>query len=336
MHQRKTHQQQTVQLRPHVQTSYVQMSVLCEEITSSTASGLPLLSPRGVTRKAEVGNMIANGRFGRVFIGNYQGETVAVKKFNPGCERAWCKEMEIYGKLRVQHENVLRFVASNPSNFQEAASELWLVMHYHSNRSLFDYLQREVVSARVMLQMVTSTCIGLAYLHLDVKSGLHRKPPIAHRNITSRNILVKDNLRCCIADFGLAVVKDGGVGNGEMLLPNSESLKDGTIRYMAPEILNETINTNYFESFKQVDIYALGLVFWEICRRCTGKEVSDEKCEAYELPFQGLVPPEPSFEDMRKTVVVERRQPGFTNRWSTDEVGGECQILLFLLYNHLR
>ena len=308
------------------QTSYIQMSVLCEEITSSTASGLPLLSRRGVTRKAEVGSMIANGHFARVFIGNYQGETVAIKKFNAGCERAWCKEMEVFAKFRVQHENILQFIASNPSNFQEAASELWLVIQYHSNRSLFDYLQRGVVSARVMLQMVTSTCIGLAYLHLDVKSGLHKKPPIAHRNITSRNILVKDNLRCCIADFGLAVVKDS-VGNGENLFPNSESLKDGTIRYMAPEILNETINTSYFESFKQVDIYALGLVFWEICRRCTGKEVTDEKCEAYELPFQGLVPPEPSFEDMRKTVVVERRQPGFTNRWSADEVGRGSQIL---------
>ena len=56
MQQRKTWQQKTMQLRS--QTSYIQMSVLCEEITSSTASGLPLLSSRGVTRKAEVGSMI--------------------------------------------------------------------------------------------------------------------------------------------------------------------------------------------------------------------------------------------------------------------------------------
>jgi len=92
---------------------------------------------------------------------------------------------------------------------------------------------------------------------------------------------------------------------------------------MAPEILSETINLNYFESFKQADIYALGLVLWEICRRCTGKDGSAENCEAYELPFQGLVPADPSLEDMRRLVVVERRQPGFTNRWSADEV---CDI----------
>lgn len=40
-------------------------------------------------------------------------------------------------------------------------------------------------------------------------------------------------------------------------------------RYMAPEILDETINTRSFESFKQADIYSLGLVFWEVARRCS-------------------------------------------------------------------
>lgn len=39
-------------------------------------------------------------------------------------------------------------------------------------------------------------------------------------------------------------------------------------RYMAPEVLDETINTRHFESFKCADIYALGLVYWEIARRC--------------------------------------------------------------------
>lgn len=39
-------------------------------------------------------------------------------------------------------------------------------------------------------------------------------------------------------------------------------------RYMAPEVLDETINTRHFDSFKCADIYALGLVYWEIARRC--------------------------------------------------------------------
>ena len=41
-----------------------------------------------------------------------------------------------------------------------------------------------------------------------------------------------------------------------------------SLRYMAPEVLDETINMRHFDSFKCADIYALGLVYWEIARRC--------------------------------------------------------------------
>lgn len=36
---------------------------------------------------------------------------------------------------------------------------------------------------------------------------------------------------------------------------------------MAPEVLDETIRVDVFESYKQTDIWALALVFWEIARR---------------------------------------------------------------------
>ena len=38
-------------------------------------------------------------------------------------------------------------------------------------------------------------------------------------------------------------------------------------RYMAPEILSETLSLSSFDAFKQVDMYAFGLVMWEITRR---------------------------------------------------------------------
>lgn len=38
---------------------------------------------------------------------------------------------------------------------------------------------------------------------------------------------------------------------------------------MAPEVLDDSINMKHFESFKRADIYAMGLVFWEIARRCS-------------------------------------------------------------------
>lgn len=41
------------------------------------------------------------------------------------------------------------------------------------------------------------------------------------------------------------------------------------LRYMAPEVLDDSINMKHFESFKRADIYAMGLVFWEIASRCS-------------------------------------------------------------------
>ena len=39
-------------------------------------------------------------------------------------------------------------------------------------------------------------------------------------------------------------------------------------RYMAPEVLDDTLNILHFDSFKRADIYSFGLVLWEIARRC--------------------------------------------------------------------
>ena len=47
-------------------------------------------------------------------------------------------------------------------------------------------------------------------------------------------------------------------------------LQVGTIRYMAPEVLDGAVNLRECEaSLKQIDIYALGLVFWEVGMRCS-------------------------------------------------------------------
>ena len=37
---------------------------------------------------------------------------------------------------------------------------------------------------------------------------------------------------------------------------------------MAPEALDARVNLCDIESFKQIDVYALALVIWEIMRRC--------------------------------------------------------------------
>lgn len=76
------------------------------------------------------------------------------------------------------------------------------------------------------------------------------------------------------------------------------------------------INMNHFESFKRADVYALGLIYWEIARRCNVGGIYDE----YQLPYYDLVPNDPTIEEMRKVVCVDKQRPSIPNRWASCEV----------------
>lgn len=79
-----------------------------------------------------------------------------------------------------------------------------LITDYHPHGSLHDYLQTTVLEPSSLLRLALSAASGIAHLHTEI-FGTRGKPAIAHRDIKSKNILVKKNLECAIADFGLAV-----------------------------------------------------------------------------------------------------------------------------------
>lgn len=232
--------------------------------TSGSGSGAPLLTQRTIARCIRVGEPIGSGRFGQVFVGDYLGDKVAIKKFASRDEKSWFRETEVYNTVLLRHDNILGYMASDVFS-HSGVTELWLVTQFHPQGSLFDYLNRQTISPRVMMKMAITMCKGLTHLHTEVM-GTSAKPAIAHRDIKSKNILVKNNLECCIADFGLAVMK------GPSSIVNfPTNPKQGTKRYMAPEILSETINMKRIEGFQKADIYAFGLVLWELCKRCAHK-----------------------------------------------------------------
>ena len=100
------------------------------------------------------------------------------------------------------------------------------------------------------------------------------------------------------------------------LAPNT---RVGTKRYMAPEVLDESLNNNSFAAFKAADIYSMGLVFWEACRRCcTGEKMS--KAEPYALPYHEFVSNDPDFDDMKLIVCENKMRPLIEERWKNDPV----------------
>ncbi|KAM9810848.1 bone morphogenetic protein receptor type-1B [Neosynchiropus ocellatus] len=277
--------------------------------SSGSGSGLPLLVQRTIAKQIQMVKQIGKGRYGEVWMGRWRGEKVAVKVFFTTEEASWFRETEMYQTVLLRHENILGFIAADIKG-TGSWTQLYLITDYHENGSLYDYLKSTTLDNRAMLRLAYSSVSGLCHLHIEI-FGTQGKPAIAHRDLKSKNILVKRNGACCIADLGLAV-KFISDTNEVDIPPNT---RVGTKRYMPPEVLDETLNRIHFQSYIMADMYSFGLILWEIARRC----VSGGILEEYQLPYHDLVPTDPSYEDMREVVCIKRLRPSFPNRWTSDE-----------------
>ncbi|XP_023702433.1 TGF-beta receptor type-1 isoform X3 [Cryptotermes secundus] len=313
-HSRRKHQlpyrsEDSIEAPDHPILGGVSLRDMIEMTTSGSGSGLPLLVQRSIARQIQLVEIIGKGRFGEVWRGRWRGENVAVKIFSSREERSWFREAEIYQTVMLRHDNILGFIAADNKD-NGTWTQLWLITDYHENGSLFDYLNRSTVDTTGMIRMTLSIATGLAHLHMEIV-GTQGKPAIAHRDLKSKNILVKSNTTCAIGDLGLAVRHDVATDTVDIPLNN----RVGTKRYMAPEVLEELININHFDSFKRADVYALGLIFWEIARRCNVGGIYDD----YQLPFYDMVQSDPTIEEMRKVVCLDRQRPSIPNRWQSNE-----------------
>ncbi|XP_013865911.1 TGF-beta receptor type-1b [Austrofundulus limnaeus] len=309
LHHRVPSEEDPTMDHPFINVGTTLKDLIYDMTTSGSGSGLPLLVQRTIARTIILQESIGKGRFGEVWRGKWRGEEVAVKIFSSREERSWFREAEIYQTVMLRHENILGFIAADNKD-NGTWTQLWLVSDYHEHGSLFDYLNRYTVTVEGMIKLSLSTASGLAHLHMEIV-GTQGKPAIAHRDLKSKNILVKKNGTCCIADLGLAVRHDSATDTID-IAPNH---RVGTKRYMAPEVLDDSINMKHFESFKRADIYAMGLVFWEISSRCSVGGIHED----YQLPYFDLVQSDPSVEEMRKVVCEQKLRPNIPNRWQSCE-----------------
>eukprot|EP00112_Aurelia_sp_Birch-Aquarium-sp1_P024783 Seg798.18 transcript_id=Seg798.18/GoldUCD/mRNA.D3Y31 product="Bone morphogenetic protein receptor type-2" protein_id=Seg798.18/GoldUCD/D3Y31 len=81
---------------------------------------------------------------------------------------------------------------------------------------------------------------------------------------------------------------------------------------MAPEVMCDAVNWNDWESsLKQADVYSLGLIFWEIVRRCKDFYSDGETVSDTVLPYQSELGLNPSMSEMSQHVIKEKRRPVF-------------------------
>ncbi|XP_064470619.1 uncharacterized protein LOC135385313 isoform X2 [Ornithodoros turicata] len=257
---------------------------------------------------------IGRGRYGSVCKGSLNDHTVAVKIFAQHHYQYYLNERDIYKLSSMDHPSLPKLIGSDERIGPDGRREWLLVITHAPCGSLQEYLRRSCIDWNALCKMTQSITKGLAFLHTEGKN----KPCIAHRDLTSQNILVKEDGSCMICDFGFAIRISGSryVVNGEEQHAETTSLADvGTLRYMAPEVLEGAVNLRDCESsLKQVDVYALGLVFWEIATRCSdlyqGMGVPD-----YKMPFEVEVGVHPSTEQMQVLVARHKARPLFPDIW---------------------
>lgn len=168
------------------------------EQSSGSGSGLPLLVQRTIAKQIQMVESIGKGRYGEVWLAKWRDEKVAAKVFFTTEEASWFRETEIYQTVLMRHENILGFIAADIKG-TGSWTQMLLITDYHELGSLHDYLQKRVLNPQMLKILALSLSSGLAHLHTEIYGT---KPAIAHRDLKSKNILVKNNGQCAIADFG--------------------------------------------------------------------------------------------------------------------------------------
>ncbi|XDV36188.1 hypothetical protein PO909_006017, partial [Leuciscus waleckii] len=263
--------------------------------------------------------LIGRGRYGTVYRGSLDGRSVAVKVFISSNRQQFTNERLIYRNL-LDNENIAHFLESKERVGTEGRTEFLLLLEFYPHGSLCTYLSGRTVDWLGCCRLALSVTRGLAYLHTEIQKGDLYKPAVSHRDLNSRNVLVKTDGSCVISDFGLSMVLTGKRPPGHGEEDNSAISEVGTVRYMAPEVLEGAVNLRDCESaLKQVDVYALGLLYWETFM-CCADLFPGETVPAFQMAFQAEVGNHPTIEDMQALVSREKERPKFPEAWKENSL----------------
>ncbi|KAL6112217.1 amhr2 [Pungitius sinensis] len=217
----------------------------------------------------ELQQIVGHGYFATVWQGKYKGSIVAVKDFPAGRKHRFTAEKEVYELPLMNHAGIVPFLGSG----SKAKGGGWfIVLQFVESGSLHSYLCKHSPNWMLTLKLCQSLSQGLAYLHSDLHKPDAHKPPVAHRDLSSSNVLVTADGMCVLCDFGCSTIVPccpGSRSSQSRTTIMEGPAQMGTLHYMPPEILEGSVNLNSSWCLIHADIYALALLLWEILMRCS-------------------------------------------------------------------
>jgi serine/threonine protein kinase len=168
---------------------------------------------------------------------------------------------EARSAARLAHPNVV-----NVFDQGQDSDMAYLVMEYLPGINLRDLLQEHG-------KLTTEQTVDVLEAVLSGLSAAHQAG-IVHRDLKPENVMLADDGRIKIGDFGLARAVSANTATGAALL--------GTIAYLSPELVSRGI------ADARSDIYAVGIMMYEML---TGEQ-----------PYKGEQPMQIAYQHANETV----------------------------------
>ncbi|XP_035829616.1 bone morphogenetic protein receptor type-2, partial [Aplysia californica] len=154
----------------------------------------------------KVEDVLVRGRYSEVRRGHLGEQEVAVKIYQPHHRQYYYNERNAFTLPFMDHDNVVKFFGAREQEDMGSNLPQYLVVtEYIPLGSLTGYLKHNTLDWYTLCHMCQGVARGLAHLHTDITKGALFKPALAHRDLNTRNILVKPDLTCVLADLGFAV-----------------------------------------------------------------------------------------------------------------------------------
>jgi aurora kinase len=259
-------------------------------LSSSSAAGRMSLSQvpfqfvpsaRHTLADFDIGKPLGRGKYGRVYLARERQHNwicalkmLSLKQLSKyEVDHQLRREIEIQSNLR--HPNILRLYS-----FFWDDKHVYLILEYAPQGELYKWLQRYHRFTESETGRYISDLVG-AFKELDRKN-------IIHRDIKPENILIGENNRLKIADFGWSVHA-----------PSSRrQTVCGTLDYLPPEMITHTPHD------KSVDLWCLGVLMFEFLYGSPPFEAEDQNATYQRINDVDLHFPErPAVSDEAKDLI---------------------------------
>ncbi|KAG0237318.1 hypothetical protein BGW42_001238 [Actinomortierella wolfii] len=198
-----------------------------------------------------LGNLLGSGAFGSVYEARWGCQQCAAKAFfrthSDLHEREIQKEITALQKLR--HRNIIQFYRTYQQD-----NHIYILMELAEKGTLAKAITKGLLDWPDKTRLAHEIARGLEYIHQE---------NVLHRDLKSANVLLTRHMEAKLADFGLARIRSTMCSS---LLTSSEGGKiAGTLGWIAPELF-DTEKPPYST---KTDVYALGIVMWEMAANRT-------------------------------------------------------------------